>query len=68
MCRAKVPLSAPGGYDAAMNNEALSQQEVPQPSADERKATLDRASANSGAQGWRIETRSDFQATIAKGN
>jgi hypothetical protein len=36
-------------------------------SADERKATLDRTLQNYGAQGWRIETRSDFQATIAKG-
>ena len=36
--------------------------------ADERKAILDRALQLDGAQGWRIETRSDFQATIAKGN
>ncbi|MFN8187423.1 MAG: hypothetical protein U0R69_10130 [Gaiellales bacterium] len=35
--------------------------------ADERKATLDRSLQLHGAQGWRIETRSDFQATIAKG-
>jgi hypothetical protein len=37
-------------------------------SADGRKATLDRALQRLGAEGWRIETRSDFQATIAKGN
>jgi hypothetical protein len=37
-------------------------------SADERKTTLDRTLADRGAQGWRIETRSDFQATIATGN
>jgi hypothetical protein len=37
-------------------------------SADERKATLDRVLADRGAQGWRIENRSDFQATIATGN
>ena len=36
-------------------------------SADERKATLDRTLADRGAQGWRIENRSDFQATIATG-
>jgi hypothetical protein len=37
-------------------------------SADERKAILDRTLADRGAQGWRIETRSDYQATIASGN
>jgi len=36
-------------------------------SADERKAILDQRLANAGAQGWRIENRSDYQATIAKG-
>jgi hypothetical protein len=36
--------------------------------AEQRKATLDRALQLEGAHGWRIETRSDFQATIAKGN
>jgi hypothetical protein len=36
-------------------------------SADERKAALDRTLASRGAQGWRIENRSDFQATIATG-
>jgi hypothetical protein len=36
--------------------------------AEQRKATLDRTLQLQGAQGWRIETRSDFQATIAKGN
>jgi hypothetical protein len=35
--------------------------------ADERKVILDRALQTWGAKGWRIETRSDFQATIAKG-
>ena len=34
---------------------------------DQRKAALDSALSRSGAQGWRIENRSDFQATIAKG-
>lgn len=34
---------------------------------DERKSILDRALQQYGAQGWRIENRSDFQATIAKG-
>ena len=37
-------------------------------SGDERKSILDRTLADRGAQGWRIETRSDFQATIATGN
>jgi hypothetical protein len=36
-------------------------------SADQRKATLDRTLQIQEAQGWRIETRSDVQATIAKG-
>jgi hypothetical protein len=36
-------------------------------SSDDRKANLDRALQLRGAQGWRIESRSDFQATIAKG-
>src|SRR5262249_58789075 len=36
-------------------------------SAEERKAILDQRLANAGAQGWRIENRSDYQATIAKG-
>ena len=36
-------------------------------SSDDRRATLDRTLQNYGAQRWRIETRSDFQATIAKG-
>jgi hypothetical protein len=34
-------------------------------STDERKSTLDRTLQRHGAQGWRIESRSDFQATIA---
>ena len=33
-----------------------------------RKAALDRALQQAGADGWRIETRSDYQATIATGN
>ena len=37
-------------------------------SADERKAILDRTLAQAGSKGWRIENRSDFQATVAKGN
>jgi hypothetical protein len=36
-------------------------------SGDQRKATLDRTLQIQEAQGWRIESRSDFQATIAKG-
>jgi hypothetical protein len=39
-----------------------------QKSLDERKAALDAALARFGAQGWRIENRSEFQATIAKGH
>jgi hypothetical protein len=39
----------------------------PRPQAAERKTILDRTLADRGAQGWRIETRSDFQATIATG-
>jgi hypothetical protein len=35
--------------------------------AEERRATLDRTLQLWGAKGWRIETRSEFQATIAKG-
>ena len=34
---------------------------------DERKAILDRSLQLWGAKGWRIENRSDFQATLAKG-
>jgi hypothetical protein len=37
-------------------------------SADERKTILDRILADRGAHGWWIETRSDFQGTIATGN
>src|SRR5262245_28944677 len=36
--------------------------------ADERKAALDRAIAYAASQGWRLETRSDFQATVVKGH
>jgi hypothetical protein len=39
-----------------------------QQTADQRKAGLDAALARFGAGGWRIETRSDFQATIVKGH
>ena len=34
---------------------------------DQRKATLDAALQVEENQGWRVETRSDLQATIAKG-
>jgi hypothetical protein len=37
-------------------------------SLDERKAALDSDLATYGAQGWRIESRSEFQATIVKGD
>lgn len=33
----------------------------------ERRAALDSALQLKGAQGWRIENRSEFQATVAKG-
>ena len=36
-------------------------------STDERKAILDRTLSGRAAQGWRIENRSDFQATVATG-
>lgn len=36
--------------------------------SDERKALLDQTIQRYGAEGWRIESRSDFQAVIAKGN
>jgi hypothetical protein len=39
-----------------------------QKSAEERKDLLDVALSRFGAQGLRIENRSDFQATIAKGH
>ncbi len=35
--------------------------------AEERKAILDSTLQVWGARGWRIENRSDFQATVAKG-
>lgn len=35
--------------------------------ADERRSILDRTLQIWGAKGWRIENRSEFQATIAKG-
>jgi hypothetical protein len=52
------PAPAPTGTSAAGS---------PVMSAEGRKATLDAALQRTGAEGWRIETRSDFQATIAKG-
>jgi hypothetical protein len=36
-------------------------------SPEDRKAILDRTLADRGAAGWRIENRSDYQATIAQG-
>lgn len=36
-------------------------------SAGQREATLDQALGIQEAQGWRVEERSDFHATIAKG-
>jgi hypothetical protein len=36
--------------------------------ADERKAILDSFLARQAGAGWRIESRSDFQATLAKGH
>lgn len=43
--------------------------EAPTPlrSTEERKEILDRRLSDCAAQGWRIENRSDVQATIAKG-
>jgi hypothetical protein len=35
--------------------------------AEQRKATLDQAIGREEAQGWRLQSRSDFQATLAKG-
>ena len=51
-------IEAPNGTQAS---EALTR------STDERKANLDRALQLRGAQGWRTESRSEFQATIARG-
>jgi hypothetical protein len=66
------PLAAPTAEPAA---PAVAETPAAQPAstplqltADQRKAQLDATLANLGAQGWRIENRSDFQATIAKGN
>lgn len=36
-------------------------------SADERKASLARTVSNQLAQGWRVESQSDYQAVLAKG-
>lgn len=47
---------------------AIADTSSPAKSPDERKAILDRRlSEAGGAQGWRIENRSDFQATVAHG-
>jgi hypothetical protein len=51
----------------------LSEIAVPEPapsslSADERKAALDNALSVAAAKGYRVESRSDFQATIVKGH
>ena len=35
--------------------------------SDQRKAAMDAALSRYGASGWRIENRSDYQATIATG-
>jgi len=61
--------AAPTADEAASSPAAASPQPSggPQKSLDERKADLDAALARFGAQGWRIESRSEFQATIAKG-
>ena len=40
---------------------------TPAPTTEQRRANLDSALQRYGASGWRIENRSDFQATIAKG-
>lgn len=45
----------------------MAEQSAVQQTADQRKANLDAALSRYGAAGWRIENRSDFQATIAKG-
>jgi hypothetical protein len=57
---AAEPATAPAAAEAADTSLHKTQ--------DERKALLDAALARLGAQGWRIENRSDFQATIAKGH
>jgi hypothetical protein len=36
-------------------------------SADERKASLARTITNQVAQGWRVESQSDYQAVLLKG-
>jgi len=46
---------------------AESDQELVVHTAEERKATLDQTLEDWAVDGWRIENRSDFQATIAKG-
>jgi hypothetical protein len=51
----------------------MSEITAPQPaqaplSADQRKAALDNALSIAAAKGYRVESRSDFQATIVKGH
>jgi hypothetical protein len=50
-----------------MSTTAPQIQSIPVPSETDRKATLDHALQDLGRRGWRIENRSDHQATIAKG-
>lgn len=47
-----------------MSEEAMSPIRV---GTDERKAALDRVLMTKGAEGWRTESRGEFQATLAKG-
>jgi hypothetical protein len=56
-----APEAAPPAPAAAVDTSS------PAKSLDERKAILDRRLSEAGAQGWRIENRSDFQATVAQG-
>jgi hypothetical protein len=60
---APAPPTEPSAQAAAPAPDTSS----PAKSAEERKANLDRRLSQSASQGWRIENRSDFQATIAKG-
>jgi hypothetical protein len=61
--RSESPFSRPPGPD---NHLAVPTN--PTKSAEERKAILDSALARAGGRGWRIETRSDYQAMIARGH
>jgi len=56
-----APPTEPSGQAAAPDTSS------PAKSAEERKAILDRGLSQAATRGWRIENRSDFQATIAKG-